>query len=86
MQSPGLQDVLKEVAECASAYSINLDGRVTRQLAIYRKGDVAVYKGTLEPERSMVAVKTVIIPWAFQQLDAYKNDIKVRLSPLPTIC
>ena len=84
MQSPGLQDVLEEVAQRASGFSINVNGRVKRGPSRCRGGFSIVYQGTLEgsPHDIQVAVKTIPISGDIQQLDSYTMAIKVEPSPL----
>ncbi|KAG6334348.1 hypothetical protein ID866_4739 [Astraeus odoratus] len=53
-------DPIKELAQRAYEFCINLDGRVTRDNNDYRQGGFAtVYKGKLLPSGTKVAVKTV---------------------------
>lgn len=76
MEDTGFQDVLEEVAQCASRFSINLNGQVERGgIPCCLGGFATVYKGTLR--ESKVAVKTVRIPGDIRQLDTYADAIKV---------
>ena len=51
--------VLKTLAERASQYSTNLDDRVERDVLTFTTGGYAiVYQGTLQPQGTMVAIKT----------------------------
>lgn len=87
MQSPGLQDVLEEVAQRASGFSISVNGRVKRHLLYCRGGFSIVYQGTLDesPHDIQVAVKTIPISGDIRQLDNYTMAIKVEPSPLSII-
>lgn len=79
MENTGFQDVLEEVAQRASRFSINLNGQVEQGTAWCIGGFATVYKGTLRESAhsTKVAVKTVRIPGDIQQLDAYAKNIKV---------
>lgn len=89
MENPGFQDVLEEVAQRASRFSINLNGQVEQGIACCIGGFATVYKGTLRESAhgTKVAVKTVRIPGDIRQLDTYAEGIKVcRRSLFPVTC
>ncbi|KAI6104196.1 hypothetical protein F5141DRAFT_1065023 [Pisolithus sp. B1] len=54
-------NILRHLAEKTSKYAINLNGRIQRDLTMcILGGNAAVFRGTLSPDGTTVAVKTVI--------------------------
>ena len=56
---PGLGPALRDIAQLACQFSINLDGQVERHESRFRGGFAVVYRGTLRPQGLVVAVKVV---------------------------
>ncbi|KAI6045342.1 kinase-like domain-containing protein [Pisolithus marmoratus] len=55
------RNILNQLAERARKYAINLDGRIERDTTVCtRGGNAAVYRGTLSPNGTTVAIKTVL--------------------------
>ncbi|KAI6044492.1 kinase-like domain-containing protein [Pisolithus marmoratus] len=52
------RETLGQLAEHAHSYTINLDGRVCRDICAIRGGNAMVYQGTLQPDGTSVAIKT----------------------------
>ncbi|KAI5993360.1 kinase-like domain-containing protein [Pisolithus marmoratus] len=52
------RETLRQLAERARRYTIDLDGRVSRTTCAIRGGNAIVYQGTLQPDGTRVAIKT----------------------------